>query len=106
MQTFKQGLIKTCKEETVKLSFVHVCIFILNFTNVFLFVCLFVSLKSVSFEDSIIWNWRGSEQQKYRAPKGEGQTFGDQCFLHPFEAKTGHKWDTERNNLFVFITFG
>ena len=38
-------------------------------------------------------------------PKGKAQTFGDQCFLHPFEAKIGQKWVTERNNLFVFITF-
>ena len=34
MQTFQQVLIKTCKEETVILSFMRICIFLLNVTNI------------------------------------------------------------------------
>ena len=38
MQTLKQVLIKACKEETVNLSFMLVCIFILNLINMLLFI--------------------------------------------------------------------
>ena len=31
MQAFKQVLIKTCKEEAVKLSFMRICIFVFLF---------------------------------------------------------------------------
>ena len=37
METFEQVLMKACKEEVVNLSFMRVCIFMLNFTNMFLF---------------------------------------------------------------------
>ena len=37
METFEQVLIKGCKEEVVNLSFMRTCIFMLNFTNMFLF---------------------------------------------------------------------
>ena len=38
MQTLKQVLIRACKEETVNLSFMLVCIFILSLTNMVLFI--------------------------------------------------------------------
>ena len=49
MPTFKQVLIKICKEETVKLGsmriYLYFCIFILNLTNMFL--CLFLDKKDI-----------------------------------------------------------
>ena len=38
MQTFKEVLIKACKEEIVNLVFARVCIFIYNLKNMFLFI--------------------------------------------------------------------